>query len=283
MTELETVRYTVNGGLARIQLNRPRYRNAQSAKLLEETDEAFNLAAGDPDVKVIILSGLGEAFSSGHDLGTAERQAELAQHTTDISEIENLFVYSCSHFLEMSLRWRDLPKPTIAQVHGWCIMGGWIVASAMDLIIAAEDARFVISHLQYSSLLFELGARKAKEIMFDPREISAREALDLGAINYVVPPDRLEKETTELGTRIARQSSFWLRMAKSSANAVEDASGFRTAMTASHANYMLSVFAELELERRAAGAPAPTIPVRRRLPIVDRALQSEPPEGSADH
>ena len=93
----------------------------------------------------------------------------------------------------MSLRWRDLPKPTIAQVHGWCILGGWIVASAMDLIIAAEDARFVISHLQYSSLLFELGARKAKEIMFDPREISAREALDLGAINYVVPPDRLKR------------------------------------------------------------------------------------------
>ena len=163
MTELETVRYTVNGGLARIQLNRPRYRNAQSAKLLEETDEAFNLAAGDPDVKVIILSGLGEAFSSGHDLGTPERQAELAQNRTDISEIENLFVYSYSHFLEMSLRWRDLPKPTIAQVHGWCILGGWIVASAMDLIIAAEDARFVISHLQYSSLLFELGARKARK------------------------------------------------------------------------------------------------------------------------
>jgi enoyl-CoA hydratase len=218
MTGYATVLYEGSGPVARIRMNRPAVRNAQSAQLLEDIDAALIEASSDPAVRVIVLSGEGEAFSSGHDLGSPERLAELAAKPPDLTELEYRFEYSYSHFLEMSLRWRDLPKPTIAQVHGWCIFGGWLIASAMDLIVASTDTHFLTSFLQYFPLPHDVGARQAKRMLFDPRTISAEEALALGFVTHVSAPEDLEDDAQALAERIAKQSPFWLRLSKLAIN-----------------------------------------------------------------
>jgi enoyl-CoA hydratase len=267
MTDYQQVSYERTGVIGRVRLARPEYHNAQSAQLLEEADRAFAAADADPAVRVIVLSGVGRSFSSGHDLGTPERQAELAARRTDITEIEDRFDYSQTHFVDMSLRWRALTKPTIAQVHGWCIFGGWMIAAAMDMIIASDDARFLTSLLQYFTLPYDVGVRQAKELLFDPREISAERACALGFVNRVVPKDQLEAEVTALAERIAQNSPFWLRMAKTSVNAAQDAAGFTAAVTSAHALRMLAQFDE-----RAGRSAEETAHPARRRPMVERII-----------
>ena len=273
MTDYEQVAYERTGVIGRVRLARPQYHNAQSAQLLEELDRALAAADADPAVRVIVVSGLGKSFSSGHDLGTPERQAEMAARRTDITEIEDRFDYSQTHFVEMSLRWRALSKPTIAQVHGWCIFGGWMIAAAMDLIVASDDARFMTSLLQYFTLPYDVGVRQAKELLFDPREISAERAQALGFVNRVVPGDELEAEVTKLAERIAQNSAFWLRQAKASINLAQDAAGFTATVHGAHAMRMLAQFDERAAARgaEADGSPPPA-PAKRR-PMVERMLR----------
>ena len=273
MTDYEQVAYERAGVIGRVRLARPQYHNAQSAQLLEELDRALAAADADPAVRVIVVSGLGKSFSSGHDLGTPERQAEMAARRTDITEIEDRFDYSQTHFVEMSLRWRALSKPTIAQVHGWCIFGGWMIAAAMDLIVASDDARFMTSLLQYFTLPYDVGVRQAKELLFDPQEISAERAQALGFVNKVVPRDELEAEVTKLAERIAQNSAFWLRQAKASINLAQDAAGFAATVHGAHAMRMLAQFDERAAARgdEADGTPAPA-PAKRR-PMVERMLR----------
>ena len=268
----EQIRYEP-GRVARVVLARPDFRNAQSAVLLQEVDDALMQAAADPDVRVIVLSGEGDAFSSGHDLGTPSQVAWREEHWGDATAIEDHFAYSWDHFVQISLRWRDIPKPTIAQVHGWCIFGGWLVASSMDLIVAADDARFMTALLQYFPLPFDVGPRKAKELLFDSHEISAQEALDLGFVNKVVARADLEAETSALAERIARNNGFYLRMAKLSVNQAQDAMGFRTAIQGAHSHYMLSQLANTEWGRRRAKERGEAYEdPGRRLPLVQRML-----------
>ena len=275
------IEYRVEGRLARIVLDRPQYRNAQSRVLLSELDAAFTEAAADPGVRVIILSGNGPAFSAGHDLGTPEEAEDRVRRArTDVTDTEAQFTYSWDHFLDLSLRWRDLPKPTIAAVHGWCIFGGWLIASAMDLIVAADDARFLTALLQYFPLPYDVGPRKAKELLFDSRPLSAAEAEELGFVNRVVPADRLEEEVVALATRIAENNAFYLRMAKLAVNSSQDAMGFRTAVQGAHSHYQLSQVANAQWRKRQAErGEAVKDPHRtKRMPLVEKVLGRE--EGS---
>lgn len=270
---MERVRYETFGRVARVTMNRPEVRNAQSRPLLRDLDAAFAQAADDPAIRVIVLAGAGKDFSSGHDLGTPEMEVDREAHprkgTTDA---ERNFDYSWEHFLDMSLRWRDLPKATIAQVHGWCIFGGWILASAMDLVVASEDARFMTNLLQFFTLPWEVGPKKAKEILFDNEVIGAEQAQELGFVNHVWPRDELADKTLELAQRIAGQSSFWLRLVKLSVNGMQDAAGFRAAVQAAHSNYQLSEIhlRMREAERRAEGKEGSET---QRLGAVDRMLR----------
>jgi enoyl-CoA hydratase len=256
-------------------MDRPSVRNAQSARLLDELDDAFAEAIHNRDVQVIILSGIGDAFSSGHDLGTAEHLTELEERRQfGNSEIEGTFDYSYSYFLDMSLRWRELPKPTIAQVHGWCLFGGWLIASAMDLITASTDAKFGTSFLQYFPLAYEMSPREAKRLVFDPHIMSAAEAHDYRFVTLVAEPAELEKETEALAERIAKRQTFWLRMAKSAINQAQDSAGFRSSMISAHAHHQLYIAHERETDRRSAGLdPTPPLPIARRRPIMDQLLE----------
>lgn len=275
------VRYDVVDRIAHVRLDRPRYHNAQSLPLLRDLDAALMRAAADRSVKVIILSGVGDSFSSGHDLGTDEQRAAMEAFAAGRTHVEANFEYSFHEFLEMSLRWRDIPKPTIAQVHGWCLFGGWLIASPMDLIVAADDTRFMTGFLQFFSLPYDIGIRKAKELMFAPRELSAAEAHELGFVTRVVPRDTLEAETDAFARRIAEMPLFQLRLAKLAANGIQDAAGFRTAVTSANAHQMLTYLDELARERAKAkrrGDAGGDIEREKRRPVVDRILSRDEPD-----
>ena len=232
------IEYEKQDAIARVILNRPQYRNAQSRVLLEEMDDAFNQANADEDVRVIILSGRGEHFSSGHDLGTPDEKTDAQQRPYG-KGLRAIYERSRRLFLDNTLRWRDLDKPTIAQVHGYCIFGGWMFAAAMDLIVAAEDAMFLPSLLQYFSIPWDVPIRKAKEVLFQSRFVKAEEAARLGFVNLVVPREKLEEETLAMAKRIAESDRMTLKMLKFALNNAQDAMGFRTAVRNAHSHHML--------------------------------------------
>jgi enoyl-CoA hydratase len=249
-------------------LNRPEVRNAQSTVLLNEMDDAFAQAVDDAQVRVIVLSGAGESFSAGHDLGSREERAWREQHPPKpglVGRYERVW----DLYIEKGLRWRNLPKPTIAMVHGYCIFGGWMIATAMDLIVAAEDAKFLASHFQYFSVPYDVGVRKAKELLFEFRFMHADEALEAGLVNRVVPRDQLEEETLALARRIALNDPFALRLAKLSINQAQDEMGYTTFIKSALQTYaVMSESGAKELQDSGENA-------RRRFATVDRALAYE--------
>jgi enoyl-CoA hydratase len=268
MAAYQQITYEKIGRVARVTTNRPRYRNAQSRVLLEELDAAFAEAAADDEVRTIVLAGAGEHFSSGHDLGTPEEREDRERRPSP-EGLRGEHQRSWELFVASSLRWRDLPKPTIAQVQGFCIYGGFIIASAMDLIVAADDARFLPAHLQYFSSPWDLGVRKAKEILWEARFIEAEEALALGLVNHVVPRPELESATMDLAERIAKTDPLTARMIKFSVNQAQDAMGFRTSVQAAHSNYMI-------MQAAGGGRPPPRdAKGRPRLPGVERAFRED--------
>ena len=248
------------GAVLKITTNRPEVLNAQSRILLEELDHAFAAAVDDSDVKVVILAGAGKHFSAGHDLGSPqemEDQKKTALEPGFKGEYRRLW----ERFFENTMRWRDLPKPTIAQVQGYCIMGGMMIASACDIIIASEDAQFADravgwggGHVQYFSMPWDLGPRKAKEYLFTGEFIGAVEAEKLGLVNRVVSREKLEAETMALAQKIATRDSFALKFAKASVNETQNAQGWREAMEGAFKNYMLTIPHRIEMGTYGAAA-----------------------------
>jgi enoyl-CoA hydratase len=241
------------GAVRKITTNRPEVLNAQSRVLLEELDDAFLRAVEDDSVRVIILAGAGKHFSAGHDLGSPQEMADQKKTRLEPGfkgEYRRLY----ERFFENTMRWRDLPKPTIAQVQGYCIMGGLMIASVCDLIVASDDALFADravkwggSHVQYFSMPWDLGPRKAKEYLFTGEFITAAEAEKLGLVNKVVLRAELEKATLTLAQKIAERDPFALKFAKASVNEMMDAQGFRQALEGAFKNYMITIPHRLEL------------------------------------
>ncbi|MBS0547943.1 MAG: enoyl-CoA hydratase [Proteobacteria bacterium] len=248
------------GAVLKITANRPEVLNAQSRILLEELDHAFNAAIDDNEVKVIILAGAGKHFSAGHDLGSPQEMEDQKKTPLEPGfrgEYRRLY----DRFFENTMRWRDLPKPTIAQVQGYCIMGGMMIASACDLIVASEDAQFADravgwggGHVQYFAMPWDLGPRKAKEYLFTGEFIGAAEAQQLGLVNRVVPREKLEAETMALAQKIATKDSFALKFAKASVNDTLNAQGWREAMEGAFKNYMLTIPHRIEMGTYGAAA-----------------------------
>jgi enoyl-CoA hydratase len=263
----DDVTYEVVGRIANVTLNRPRYRNAQSRRLLEALDDAFARAVADHEVRVIMLRGAGDHFSSGHDLGTPEELADRqARPWPDGFRGEQQRSWELN--VANTLRWRDVAKPTIAAVQGFCIYGGWMIASAMDLVVAADDARFLPAHFQYFSVPWDLGPRKTKELLWKAEFLDAEQACELGLVSHVVPRADLDSFTHDLATQIARQDPFVASMIKRSVNEMQDQMGFRTAITAAHATY-------LQIQMAGKVVPKGEEGKVRRLPAVDRSLRDQ--------
>src|SRR5262249_5819244 len=135
----QTLEIVDEGPVRTITVNRPEVLNAQSRRMLEEFDEAMSRAAEEDAVRVIIVAGAGEHCSAGHDLGSKEQLADR-EARPEGPEYRHRYDSVRRRMIDYTLHWRDVPKPTIARVQGYCIMGGLMLASAMDLIVASEDA-----------------------------------------------------------------------------------------------------------------------------------------------
>ncbi|MBJ40218.1 MAG: enoyl-CoA hydratase [Gammaproteobacteria bacterium] len=262
----ETILYDVQERVALVTLNRPQYRNAQSRLLLEELDAALAQANKDREVGVIVVRGAGEHFSAGHDLGTPEEKADAEARPIEAG-IRGRYERSHELFVDFSLRWRNLSKPTVAVVEGYCIFGGWMIASAMDIIYAAEDAMFLGSNFQYFTIPWDMHPRKAKELLYDSRFIDGVEAAELELVNRVFPADVLMDEAMAYATRVAQNDPFQLRMIKLAVNQAQDAQGFQGHINAAHAYHLLSATGE--------GDPGFALKkVGKRRPMVQRAHEN---------
>lgn len=232
MTDTNPVLYDVSDQIATITLNRPEVANAQNRELLDALDRRWTQAAEDPEVKVIILRANGKHFSAGHDLSAGK------DRTTKMTLAE-LYDFETHSYVGYSLKWRNVPKPSIAAVQGRCIAAGLMLAWPCDLIVVSEDATFSdpvvamgVGGVEYHGHTWEFGARLAKEVLFTGRSITAEEAQRVGMVNRVVPRADLDHEVRSLAERIAQRDAFALRTAKRAVNQTMDVQGFTTAVQA---------------------------------------------------
>ncbi|VWX50132.1 enoyl-CoA hydratase [Novosphingobium sp. 9U] len=260
-------------GVARVVLDRPRARNAQNLDLLYRLDDAFTHCLRDDSIRAIILAAEGPDFSAGHDL-RAQISAEPAERfeargTWSGFDGEGGHAYIARErelFFELTTRWRNLAKPTIAQVHGNCVAGGLILAWACDIIIAAEDARFCdpvvemgVCGVEWFAHPWELGHRKAKELLLTAAAWSAREAEQMGMVNRVVSRKDLPDAALEMAVRIAAQPVLAAKLVKQAVNAAIDAQGQMQALEAAFQMHQVCHYHNRELfgiEGNPAGMPS---------------------------
>jgi enoyl-CoA hydratase len=229
--------------IARVTLNRPDKANAQNYQLLYELNAAFDRAVADDDVRVIVLAAAGRHFSSGHDLEGG--RFPLSEHAIgqwggfNAPGMEGHWAREEEVYFGLCWRWRNIPKVLIAEVQGKVIAGGLMLVWPCDLVVASEDATFsdpVVAFgangVEYFGHPWEVGVRKAKEMLFTGRAITARVARELGMVNRVVPREKLTEETMALAEEIALQPMMGLKTAKESVNQMQDAQGYYNALRA---------------------------------------------------
>ena len=254
MGEFETIVYEQPAErVARIVLDRAGARNAQSMGMLYELNDAFDRAAQDDEISVIILAANGPHFSSGHDLRDSEGPRVVADHRRigtwcgfACEGAESQMATEKEMYLGLSERWRNIPKPTIAAVQGKVIAGGLMLAWPCDLIVAADNAQFQdntvsmgVSGAEFFNHPFEVGVRAAKEMLFTSDFLSADDVHRLGMVNHVVALDELESFTLKLASRIAEKPLFALKLAKEAVNVAQDNQGRTNAMQTSFAYHQL--------------------------------------------
>ena len=192
----------------------------------------------DDAVRVAIVQGAGDSFSSGHDLGTPEQLAERKRRGVPNEGLD--FYENFRHdMLDLKLKWRAHPKPTIAMVRGYCIFGGWMVAASMDLIFASSDAKFLPGLIEYFSVPWDIGVKKAKEVIFGSRFLDPHEAMECGFVNRVYPPDELEVETRAYALRVAENSPNLVRVSKLALNKAWDLQGYRDGVEGALSDFLL--------------------------------------------
>jgi naphthoate synthase len=208
-------------GIARISINRPHVHNAFTPLTVKEMIDAMNVCREDADIRVIILTGEGgKAFCSGGDQsvrGHGGYVGEDAMPRLNVLDLQKLI--------------RSIPKPVVAAVAGWAIGGGHVLHVVCDLTIAAENARFGQTGPKVGSfdggfgasyLARIVGQKKAREIWYLCDQYDAKEALDMGLVNKVVPLEKLEETYVEWARKMIQKSPLALRMLKCSFNAELD-------------------------------------------------------------
>lgn len=207
--------------IAKITINRPRYRNAFTPLTVWEMSQAFTCCRDHLDIRVVILTGAGDkAFCSGGDMHVKGRGGYVGN-----DGVPRLNV------LDVQMQIRRMPKPVIAMVNGFAIGGGHVLHVVCDLTIASENARFgqtgpkvgsFDAGLGASYLARIIGQKKAREMWYLCQQYTAQEALDMGLVNKVVPLDKLEDTTVEWAETMMERSPLALRMMKAGFNAELD-------------------------------------------------------------
>lgn len=207
----QTVGYTISKGVALVTLNRPKVLNAMNHQLWLDLQAVLTDAQNSAQVKVVVITGQGRAFSSGADLKDSKSRTP-EQYRTYLESLQ-----------EVSRSIIRFPKPTIAAINGYALGSGYELALACDIRIAAEEAQIGSPEARVSSsvtggafrLLQELiGPGKAKELLFTADNIDGREAERIGLINKAVPLSELMDQSIQMAERIARNDLFSLKMIK---------------------------------------------------------------------
>jgi len=235
------IEYETIGRVVRLWHARPEARNAESQQLLDELDDGLRHAIADDNVRAIVIAGKGDHFSAGHDL--KEAQAKRANFT-----VEERWAYESRRYFDYCINIWDCPKPTVAQVQGACIAGGFMVANMCDLIVASDDAYFAdpVSQTLATAAVevlihpWVMGVRKAKEMLLAGARIGANEALAIGMVNKVVARDQLDAKALAMAERMAETPPFAARLLKRSLNRALDVQGLRVALNAHFDTHQLS-------------------------------------------
>jgi len=209
--EFKCILYDKEDGVATIRLNRPRVLNAMNKQLWLDLQAALEDARRDPEIKVLIITGQGRAFSTGADLKESKDRG-----------LEDYRVY-LEQLQAASRRLIRFAKPTIAAINGYALGSGYELALACDLRLAAEDAQIGSPEARVSSsvtggamrLIQDLiGPAKARELLFTARNIDGREAERIGLVNRAVPGEELMATAREMAAAIAENSPFSIKMIK---------------------------------------------------------------------
>ena len=221
LKEYSDILFDFYNGIAKITINRARYRNAFTPTTVSEISDALRICRDDQDISVIVLTGAGDkAFCSGGDMNVKGMGGYVGK-----DGVPRLNV------LDVQKQIRSIPKPVIAMVNGFAIGGGHVLHVVCDLSIASENAIFGQTGPRVGSfdagfgssyLARIVGQKKAREIWFLCRQYSAQEALDMGLVNKVVPLDKLEDEVVDWAETMMLHSPLALRMIKAGLNAELD-------------------------------------------------------------
>lgn len=223
----EPVLYETRGPAAWITINRPEKLNALNKPVLEGLHKAFDRAVADDEVKVVVVTGAGRAFSAGYDL--ADEAAGSYGGAHDWHHVLGVDI-------DATMKLWALPKPTIAAVNGYCLAGGCELAMACDIIVSGESGKFGEPEIRYGSgpvtllMPFILGQKKTNELLFTGDMIDAEAAERAGMINKVVPDDQIEDEVNALVRKIAPTPLPVLRLTKIALVRAFEAMGLREAV-----------------------------------------------------
>ncbi len=219
--EYEEIFFDYYNGIAKITINRERYRNAFTPTTVGEMSEALNYCRNDQDIAVVVITGAGDkAFCSGGDMNVKGHGGYVGKDGVARLNI-----------LDVQKQIRSLPKPVIAMVNGFAIGGGHVLHVVCDISIASDNAIFGQTGPRVGSfdagfgssyLARVVGQKKAREIWFMCKQYSAQEALDMGLVNKVVPLKDLEDEVVLWGNTMMEHSPMALRMIKAGLNAELD-------------------------------------------------------------
>jgi enoyl-CoA hydratase len=210
----ETIMYEKRDGVAWITLNRPHVLNAQNNRMREELREVLEKAWFDDEVRVVVITGAGRAFSAGADL-------------SEFAHLGSGDIRKSREKPSLTELIRSLPKPIVAAVNGYALGGGCELAMSCDIIIASENASFGQPEIRVglipgrggTQLLPRLiGEKRAKELIFTGDIISASEAKQMGLINKVVPPEKLYEAVNDLVAKLSKKSQIILKLAKAAVN-----------------------------------------------------------------
>ena len=221
LKEYSEIKFEYFEGIAKITINRPRYRNAFTPDTTQQMIEAMVRCREDASISVVVFTGEGDkAFCSGGDQNVKSFAGYIGSDGVPRLNI-----------LDLQKQIRSIPKPVIAMVNGYAIGGGHVLHVVCDLSIASENAIFGQTGPKVGSfdagfgssyLARVVGQKKAREIWFLCEQYSAQEALDMGLVNKVVPPDQLEDTVVEWAKKMMERSPLALRMIKAGLNAELD-------------------------------------------------------------
>jgi len=228
MPNFESILYAVSGHVAHLSLNRPDRLNALNKAALLEINEAMDQAEADPEVRVIVVSGAGRAFSSGFDLkAQMEQQPEGSKIWREILDLD----------FDTTMRFWNSPKPTIAAVHGACLAGAFEIAMACDITIASEDAMFGEPELKFGAgivtmlLPWMTSPKQAKRIILSADDrIGAADALAMGLVSRVVPGGQHLEEAMRTARGIALMDPDLVGQTKKAINRTYDLQGMQSAL-----------------------------------------------------